>query len=463
MNHNEGNWRDHRDELFDRVVQRGRARKRRRGLFVTATMLTLVLALVAGLYLPGRTSRSLRVANPVDGTTTVPTSPPATAFTDPFAGGPIPATGLAVTDDPKANADQGPSSFSMALFNDSGTALGTLPRATIENDVLNSPQHVLVVTDTGIHLEPSPLEATSGVPGGCTPTERNNALAVAVCGSGFGYNVLGNRILVNNGPGWSQLIALPPVASGSNPPGGHWAWATPSPDGRWVAAQWSGECEAPTGFFVSVADGSVHAVTGEAGTAWRSAPQSGIIGWQADGSAMGVFGGDVACGTSAPVQRGVYLVTADRGSRRLLLALTPSQGVLTWNAVDDQRTVDGAAGEVSVAYAYQHFFDPTLTADERAALVQDSAAMRAFMDNAFARHAAEVAAGKIIVDNVTVHGSTADVSFHAQLGSRESPANPGQINGTAVLEDGTWKISRSTFCMLSANDGEPCPVDRSGG
>ena len=50
------------------------------------------------------------------------------------------------------------------------------------------------------------------------------------------------------------------------------------------------------------------------------------------------------------------------------------------------------------------------------------------------------------------------VSISVLLGA-ESPANPGQINGTAVLEGGTWKISRVTYCRLSANDSEPCPVD----
>jgi hypothetical protein len=80
-----------------------------------------------------------------------------------------------------------------------------------------------------------------------------------------------------------------------------------------------------------------------------------------------------------------------------------------------------------------------------------------FLASSFARHAGEAAAGAVIVDGVVVHGDTADVSFHALYGGQESPANPGERQGTAVLEDGTWKISRDTFCTLSANDGEVCP------
>jgi hypothetical protein len=388
--------------------------------------------------------------------------PPVTTYSDPFAGGPIPTTGLVLTDDGKTTGEREAPTFTMKLFDDSGKELGALPRGPIGNEVSNFVRHKLVVTDTGIHLEPVPLDAAGDLPEGCVPTEKVQALAVALCGEvSGGLQVLGKRILVNDGSGWTQLIALPPAPAGQGPPGGSWTWAAPSPDGRWIAAGWSGECEVPTGVFVSVADGSVHSVTGEAGDAWQSGPNSGIIGWRADGLAMGVFGGEeAACGTSAPAQRGIYLVSPDDvGSRDLLLPLMGSQGVLRWTSVDDQRSASNRSGaDGAITYAYGHFFDPALTADERAALIEGGAEMRAFIDRAFTRHAGEAAAGAIVVDDITVHGSTADVSFHALYMGHESPANPGQINGTAVLEDGTWKISRTTYCALSANDGEPCPA-----
>ena len=113
--------------------------------------------------------------------------------------------------------------------------------------------------------------------------------------------------------------------------------------------------------------------------------------------------------------------------------------------------------DAAITYAYGHFFDPALTSDERAALIQGSAGMRDFIDSSFTRHEGEAAAGAVIADHITVNGATADVSFHALYGGHESPANPGQLSGTAVLEDGAWKISRATFCMLSAGDGEVCP------
>jgi hypothetical protein len=614
VNYDDTSWREHRNELFERVVHSGRARKRRRGFGAACVGLAIVLAVAAGVYLPNRGGRSLHVANNVPPETTVPTrtgvlligdevmlgaksalehaipeahvdaavsrqfddaiptidaakrlgalpptivihlgtngpsgpdafdlvgaefktimetvgtgsevyfvsvkvprpwegevntalysdvtgypnahvlawhdfsgshddwflndgihlSPagqtayaafvvdgiraPVATYRDPFGGGEIPATGFVVTDDAKPDGDH--ASFEMEIFDNAGHDLGSVPRTAVDTIASNAYQHLLVVSDSGIQFEPVPLDAPPDLPGGCIPTEKDHALAVALCGSGVGMNLLGNRILVRDGTGWRQIIGLPPVPAGSDL-AGHWGWAAPSPDGRWVAGSWSAECEVPIGFLISVADGSVRTVTGEAGVAWRNAPTSGIIGWQEDGSAMGIFGGEDACGTPAPVQRGIYLVSPDTGARRLLMPLTPSQGILTWSDVTDQRDMKVAGDDPSITYAYGHFFDPALTADQRAALIEGSDQMRTFIDRSFTRHEGEAAAGAIVVDDITVHGATADVSFHALYHGLESPANPGQINGTAVLEDGTWKISRTTYCTLSANDGEPCPA-----
>ena len=144
----------------------------------------------------------------------------------------------------------------------------------------------------------------------------------------------------------------------------------------------------------------------------------------------------------------VRLRTVDRGAR----AGTTGLGSYTTSATVVFRDADAA-----ITYAYGHFFDPALTSDERATLIQGSAGMRDFIDSSFTRHEGEAAAGAVIADHIAVNGATADVSFHALYGGHESPANPGQLRGTAVLEDGAWKISRATFCMLSAGDGEVCP------
>ncbi len=145
----------------------------------------------------------------------------------------------------------------------------------------------------------------------------------------------GDRVMVNRGEGWQDLIAKPPAPDGVTV-GGHWYWASPSPDGQWVLAAWSGECEVTTSLFIRVADGAVHTVTGEPDIA---GPQSGDFGWTASGKALAVFGeNDSGCGTSAPVPRGVYEVSPGDGTRRLVLPLAPDETAIRWTAVDDRRT-----------------------------------------------------------------------------------------------------------------------------
>jgi hypothetical protein len=68
------------------------------------------------------------------------------------------------------------------------------------------------------------------------------------------------------------------------PPHGSWRWGWPSPDGRTLLLQWSGECETPNAFFADVESGRVRPVTGERD--WRHAPESSAYGWLHDGRAV---------------------------------------------------------------------------------------------------------------------------------------------------------------------------------
>jgi hypothetical protein len=83
---------------------------------------------------------------------------------------------------------------------------------------------------------------------------------------------------------------------------GHWAWAALSPDGRTFAAQWSGECEIATAFFVSTGE-KPRPVTGEAD--WGRSPESTVYGWTRNGRAI-VRLGKEACGRSG--SPGIFLV-----------------------------------------------------------------------------------------------------------------------------------------------------------
>lgn len=86
-------------------------------------------------------------------------------------------------------------------------------------------------------------------------------------------------------------LPLPPHPAGFDLTG-FWAYALPSPDGRDLLAQWSGECEVPIAFFV--VDGMPRPVTGER-RFWQS-PNSRSLGWSAQGEALVFLPDNDACG-----------------------------------------------------------------------------------------------------------------------------------------------------------------------
>jgi len=107
--------------------------------------------------------------------------------------------------------------------------------------------------------------------------------------------------------------------------GGHWEAAQVSPDGKRLLAQFSGECEAQSAWFVPLT-GSDHRpqLAGPPGTEWDS---SGL-GWLPDGRAVISYGPGV-CGTALPNGPGVYLVSPTGA----LQSIYPvSADIMAWGA-----------------------------------------------------------------------------------------------------------------------------------
>ncbi len=104
----------------------------------------------------------------------------------------------------------------------------------------------------------------------------------------------------------------PPLAS---PDGesGQWRYAVDSPSGV-TLAQWSGECEIPTAYWIA-GDAPPRVVTGE--TDLTKAPESLALGWSSGGEAVVLVGGG-ACGLPAEGP-GVYLY-ARPGDGRLVVS-----------------------------------------------------------------------------------------------------------------------------------------------
>ena len=90
---------------------------------------------------------------------------------------------------------------------------------------------------------------------------------------------------------------------------GHWRQLFLSPDGETLLAQWSGECEIPTAFFLSADGSELRTVTGQS---YGEAPESMALGWSRDGRAE-VELWEGLCGKAAD-RPGVYLIDPATGS-----------------------------------------------------------------------------------------------------------------------------------------------------
>jgi hypothetical protein len=84
---------------------------------------------------------------------------------------------------------------------------------------------------------------------------------------------------------------------------GGWEMAAPSPDGRWVLGQWSGECEVPTAYLINAHTGHITEI-GERSSGLL--PESLALGWMSNTRALVHFP-QGACGTSVP-RPGIYVV-----------------------------------------------------------------------------------------------------------------------------------------------------------
>lgn len=120
----------------------------------------------------------------------------------------------------------------------------------------------------------------------------------------------------------------------------------------------------------------------------------------------------------------------------------------------DAASGGGAAAATEVKTAYLRFFDPTVAAAQKLAVIQDGGA---FLQAISLQSGSEFAkAMSVHVTKVTVtSANTATVIFTVLLDGTASQPNQ---TGYAVHEDGRWKVAGATFCRLLAAQGAPPPV-----
>jgi hypothetical protein len=206
------------------------------------------------------------------------------------------------------------------LYDLGGALVGT---TAAPSAALNGPR--LVVWPGQLDLEP--VDGVE-VPPGCSSAEAGGGIRVALCG---GQPGLPRRVELIDSAGDATVLVdgLPQPAESTDEVLGHWRWATPSPDGRWVLAQWSGECEVPRAFLIAADSGDLRAVTGERDAAWATAPASSALGWSPDGRGV-VSLPEAACGTSAE-RLGVHLLDPESGALELVLpGRAPSDQAFLW-------------------------------------------------------------------------------------------------------------------------------------
>jgi hypothetical protein len=234
---------------------------------------------------------------------TQPSTTSTTSTTAPATGDVLPASGFAV----------GTQEGELTLYDFEGQVVGT----STANPVRGDGYEVNVLLGS----VQQPLDPAE-VPAGCEAAFGGGGVRVALCG---GEPQQPTTIDVVDVTGAARRLSGAPFDD-QQPSGsvaGHWRWALPSPDGEWVLAQWSGECEVPTAYLTRT-DGEGVPLLPVAGGV-----ESFGLGWAPDGRAL-VLLPRGACGAGSETP-GVYLVDPATQQLELVLAVADGQRAWIWH------------------------------------------------------------------------------------------------------------------------------------
>lgn len=183
----------------------------------------------------------------------------------------------------------------MALIDYSGKELA---RAPMGRWYTNDPDLGIDLVTSGRGVKPVDAVAIDDPIPGCDAVHGRGGILAAACGGPTGDGPTEIRVVGADG----EARRL----TGARHHTGHWRYALPSPDGKWVLGQWSGECEVPSAFLIEVASGRVDDVA-------PAAVESNGIGWTPDGRAtVGIGSGPCSQDTS---DTGTFLVDPTRKVR----------------------------------------------------------------------------------------------------------------------------------------------------
>lgn len=107
----------------------------------------------------------------------------------------------------------------------------------------------------------------------------------------------------------------------------------------------------------------------------------------------------------------------------------------------------------AVVEAYVVVFDSTTSFEEKSAFIDDSSGLEETIAT-YASTGESVGGVTAEATGVTVDGDEAAVIYTLLFSG--NPTYPG-LDGSAILVDGTWKVSREMFCGVMASARSACP------
>jgi hypothetical protein len=134
--------------------------------------------------------------------------------------------------------------------------------------------------------------------------------------------------------------------------------------------------------------------------------------------------------------------------RRLALVVVAGLVLAACGSSSHTSTTGDAAAKAQIKSAYEKFFSGQSSVSDRVALLQNGpqfkSAIQALATNPLAKNV------NVAVSSVRLEGANeAKVVYTVKLGSAGLPKQ----TGTAVRENGTWKVGYASLCRLVALQG----------
>ena len=130
------------------------------------------------------------------------------------------------------------------------------------------------------------------------------------------------------------------------------------------------------------------------------------------------------------------------------LALVVVTGLALAACGSSSSTTGDAAAKAQIKSAYEKFFSGQSAVSDRVAVLQNGpkfkSVVQGFASNPLAKNV------RVTVSSVALQGANnANVVYTVKLGSAGLPKQ----NGTAVRQNGTWKVGYASLCRLVALQG----------